>query len=138
MERETPTSTWLAAAPYLPPLTGAADTAGRLVLLLHYGIDWKNSWVTQRRHAYWSHILPSRVAAATYRAASLRAWWTMVSQELGAGPRNRAEREELGVLLGGDQGLEVLGVLREECQALTLRCRITADAVRETTHVEEK
>ena len=35
----TPTQTWLTAANFLPPVTGAAATAERLLLLLHYGIN---------------------------------------------------------------------------------------------------
>jgi len=34
-----PTRAWQAMVPELPPVTGAADTAERLLLLLHYGID---------------------------------------------------------------------------------------------------
>jgi hypothetical protein len=34
------TDRWLAAVPAMPPLTEAAGTAERLLLLVHYGIDW--------------------------------------------------------------------------------------------------
>ena len=50
-----PTERWRAAAPELPPLPGTAhDTAERLLLLLHYGIDWESGWVGARRERYWS------------------------------------------------------------------------------------
>lgn len=138
MAPENPTSAWLAAAPYLPPLEGPADVAGRLVLLLHFGIDWEHGWVGRRRVDYWAHLLTSRIYTATYRAATLRAWWTAVARELEAAPRTRAQREELGVLLGGGDGLEVLAVLREEHEALALRCRIVADAVRDQRQTTER
>ena len=37
----TSTDKWLASVPELPALTGAHSTAERLLLLLHYGIDWE-------------------------------------------------------------------------------------------------
>lgn len=41
----------------------AADTAERLLLLVHYSIDWDNSWVAEEKYrkTYWDEILPGRV-----------------------------------------------------------------------------
>src|SRR5664279_3452503 len=41
-----PTDRWLAAVPELPPLDGPAGTGERLLLLLHYGVDWDAGWVS--------------------------------------------------------------------------------------------
>jgi hypothetical protein len=125
----TPTSRWLAAAPQLPPLDGPAGTAERLLLLVHYGIDWQDGWVTGYRATYWDKILPDRIIVATYREPNLRRWWQAVAAELGCRPRTEAERAELELLLRDDSGA-VLDVLRCETEALLLRTRITADAVR--------
>ena len=129
----TPTSRWLAAAAGLPPLVGPAGVAERLLLLVHYGVDWQDGWVAARRHrgAYWDRILPDRVIAATYRAPNLRRWWQEVASELESQPRNRAERDELEALLRAGPA-PVLEILRFEADALILRTRIVADAVRET------
>lgn len=115
--------------PEMPPLDGPAGTAERLLLLIHYGIDWQDGWVGRYRTAYWDRILPDRIVAATYRAANLRRWWRDVADELGSGPRSPDERAELEQLLRADPG-PVLEVLRSEAEALLLRTRITADAVR--------
>ena len=129
----TPTDTWLAAAADLPPLDGPAGTAERLLLLLHYGINWQDGWLRAPRHrgAYWDRILPDRVLAAAFRAATLRRWWQDAASELESAPRNAAERAELERLLRAD-ATSVLEVLRWETDALILRTRITADAVRDT------
>lgn len=127
---EAPTARWLAAAAGLPPLEGAAGTAERLLLLVHYGIDWQDGWVTRRRGAYWDRVFPDRVIAATYLASSsLRRWWRAVSAELGSRPRTAAERAELEQLLRADPA-PVLEILRWETEALLLRTRIVANAVR--------
>jgi hypothetical protein len=126
-----PTSKWLAAVPQMPPLDGPAGFAERLLLLVHYGIDWQDSWVGRYRTTYWDKLLPDRVIAATYRAPNLRRWWREVAEALCSRPRNPAERAELEELLRADPG-PVLEVLRWETEALLLRTRITADAVRET------
>jgi hypothetical protein len=67
------TDRWLAAVPQLPPLTApAAQVAERLVLLLHYGIDWSGSnWVAARRGDYWDNLLPNRIRMATYNSINL-------------------------------------------------------------------
>lgn len=128
----TATSRWLKATPDLPPLTDpAASTAERLVLLLHYGIDWSDqNWVTARRGDYWDNLLPSRIQSATYTSgASLNHWWTAASTQLGSSPRTAAERVELATLLAAAPK-PVLQALRDQTAALTLRTRIVADAVR--------
>lgn len=129
MTGDTPTGRWLAAVTGMPPLDGPAGTAERLLLLIHYGIDWQDGWVGRYRTTYWDRILPDRVIAATYRAANLRRWWRDVADNLGSRPRSPSERAELEELLRADPG-PVLEVLRWEAEALLLRTRITADAVR--------
>lgn len=132
MTTDQPTDRWLAATTaYMPPLTGPAGTAERLLLLIHYGIDWQTGWVTRYRTTYWEQLLPDRVITATYRARNLRRWWRDVAAELGSHPRNSAERTELEQLLRADP-TPVLEVLRAETEPLLLRTRIVADAVRET------
>jgi hypothetical protein len=132
-----PTARWLAAtADVMPPLDGPAGVAERLLLLVHYGIDWSGGWVTRYRSTYWDSLLPDRVICATYRSATLRRWWRDVADALGSAPRTPAERAELEHLLRAD-ALPVLEVLRFETEALLLRTRIVADAVRQarTDHV---
>lgn len=125
-----PTSTWLATtAAVMPPLTGPAGIAERLLLLLHYGIDWRTGWVTKNRATYWSSVLSARVVAATYRSTTLRRWWSDVATQLESEPRTDAERLEVALLVDEDP-LPVLHVLRTETEALVLRTRIVADHVR--------
>lgn len=134
MTSTTPTRRWLAlTAEYMPALDGPAGAAERLALLLHYGIDWTNGWVTNRRARYWDQILPERVQAATFTSPNLHRWWTTVAVELQSQPRNTEERHELAALLDSDQHHSVLGVLRFETEALLLRTRIVAEAVREAS-----
>ena len=129
---ESPTDRWLAVlGECMPPLTGTAGVAERLLLLTHYGIDWQAGWVSRYRRVYWEQLLPDRVITATYRAGTLRRWWRDVATELGSAPRNAAERSELEQLLRADS-TPVLMPLRLETEALLLRTRIVADAVRET------
>lgn len=125
----SPTQGWLAITSHMPALTGPAGTAERLLLLIHYGIDWQEGWVGRYRATYWDKLLPDRVITATYRAGSLRRWWREVASELGSAPRSAAERHELEQLLRADS-IPVLEVLRFETEALLLRTRIVADAVR--------
>lgn len=124
------TDRWLAAVPAMPPLTGAGGTAERLLLLLHYGIDWADGWVTGYRATYWDRLLPDRVITATYRAAGLSRWWTDVAAELDSAPRSYRQRLELQHHLGCEQPRPVLELLRTETTALVLRTRITAEHVR--------
>lgn len=124
-----PSSAWLSAVPELPALHGAEHTAERLLLLLHYGIDWADGWVGGYRRTYWDRVLPDRVIVATYRADTLRAWWANVATELQSSPRNAEERLELEQLLAAEAA-PVLRLLREQSDALVLRTRIVAEAVR--------
>lgn len=128
----TPTDGWLTTtAPVMPALTGPAGTAERLLLLIHYGIDWQNGWVSRYRTIYWDRLLPDRIICATYRAPTLRRWWRDVANQLDSQPRSARERAELEQLLRAEP-LPVLEVIRFETEALLLRTRITADAVRTT------
>ena len=140
----TPTRAWQAMVPELPPFTAAADTAEDLLLaaaadtaerllLLHYGIDWENSWVADPRHrkTYWDEALPGRVRRAAYRADTLDRWWSEVSGALGApAPRQRDRRIELAALLR-EPPLPVIALLRDSLPALLLRVRIIAEALAE-------
>ena len=127
----TPTDQWLATVEDMPPLPGPAGTAERLLLLLHYGIDWKTGWISSRRGTYWDQLLPDRVFLATYRGAELRRWWREVSDSMESRPRSAAERRELEQLLRAPS-IPVLELLREQTEPLVLRTRITADAVRDS------
>ena len=141
----TPTKAWQAMVPELPsfespadtadgpPVASPADTAERLLLLLHYTIDWTTSWVADPRYrkTYWDEQLPGRVRRAAYRAHTLDRWWSDVSGQLGApAPRQRDRRLELAMLLR-EPPLPVLAVLRDSLPALLLRVRIIAEAVAE-------
>lgn len=123
-----PTDAWLATAPWLPPLDGSAATAERLLLLVHYGIDW-DRWISGYRTTYWDKLLPERVVANAYRARDLRTWWTLLSRQLGTTPRTPRQRRELDALLA-QPARPVLTALREQSEALLLRTRLVADAVR--------
>lgn len=128
----TPTGRWLSAAAHvMPPLEGPAGVAERLLLLIHYGVDWQGGWVGRYRKTYWDQLLPDRVICATYRAPNLRRWWRDVADQLDSRPRSAAERAELEELLRADP-LPVLEVLRFETEGLLLRTRIVTDAVRAT------
>ncbi|MCV7256771.1 hypothetical protein H7J86_31805 [Mycobacterium hackensackense] len=141
MTAPTPTQVWRAAVPELPSLLDeagdagstarAADTAERLLLLLHYSIDWETSWVADPKHrkTYWDELLPGRVRRAAYRADTLDRWWSEVSRQLGApAPRRRDRRLELATLLR-EPPVPVITVLRDSLPALLLRVRIIAEAV---------
>lgn len=126
----SPTSRWLAAvADRMPPLEGAGGVAERLLLLIHYGVDWSSGWVGEYRANYWDRLLPDRIICATFRAPNLRRWWREVAAELESRPRSAAERDELELLLRADPE-PVLEVLRLETEALLLRTRIVTEAVR--------
>lgn len=128
MTGDAPTDRWLASVPDLPPLTGPAGTAERLLLLVHYGVDW-DSWIGSRRIDYWDTILPERVLQTAIRAGNLRRWWQDVTGQVPSRPRSAAERAEVERLLRADDR-PVLEALRWEVQPLVLRVRIVADAVR--------
>lgn len=127
------TDRWLATAWQLPALSDpAAVVAERLMLLLHYGVDWSDgNWVAARRGDYWDNLLPSRVRLATYNSINLHQWWTASAARLGSAPRSDEQRAELAVLLTSE-ARPVLQVMRDQTTALTLRTRIVADAVRAT------
>ncbi len=126
----TPTDRWLASvADIMPPLSGPAGTAERLLLLLHYGIDWEHGWIANHRATYWDRQLPDRIFTSTYRADNLRTWWSVIASDLTATPRNTQERHELVELLA-QPPQPVLAVLRSETDALLLRIRIVTETVR--------
>jgi hypothetical protein len=129
MAAATPTRAWQQLIPELPPLAGAAATAERLLLLLHYAIDWETSWVAEHRKTYWDDQLPGRVRRAASRADTLHQWWSDASVMLGApAPRQQDRRLELAVLLC-EPPAEVIAQLRDNLRALVLRVRIIAEAV---------
>lgn len=133
----TPTDTWLATIPEMPALEGPAGTAERLLLLIHYGIDWADGWVASNRHRYWDHVLPERARAATFNAPTLRRWWCHLTAALESSPRTPAERAETEQLLR-EPARPVLEVVRHETQALLLRTRLTTTAVREQPSDSDK
>lgn len=127
--QERPTSRWLSHVPELPPLEGPAGVAERLILHLHYGVDW-SGWLGSYRERYWDDVLPDRLLVATYRSGTLPRWWSEAATELDSSPRTAAARREVAALLV-EPALPVLEVVRAETTALTLRVRIVAEAVRE-------
>ncbi|MGB8402550.1 MAG: hypothetical protein WCE30_00580 [Mycobacterium sp.] len=110
----------------------AVDTAERLLLLLHYSIDWENSWVGREksRKRYWDEALPGRVWHAARRATTLGQWWSNPAlQDLGiVSPSFPDRRLELAALLN-EPSQPVLRVLRNNLPALLLRVRIITEAV---------
>lgn len=135
---EMPTAKWLACAPpELPQLEGPAAVAERLVLLVHYGIDWENGWLASRRRAYWDHHLPDRVRLATYRSgSSLDRWWSYVAEQLESTPK-RDQRRELTTLLQ-EPAKPVLMVLRLSSKALVLRTQTVAEEYRDSRRAENR
>ncbi|MCV7286001.1 hypothetical protein H7J87_11735 [Mycolicibacterium wolinskyi] len=143
----TPTRRWQALVPELQSMTTptgstapvpspaaadrAADTAERLLLLLHYSIDWDNTWIGEEKHrkTYWDDVLVSRVRVASYRSATLHEWWSTASSLLDAtAPRHSDRRRELAQLLQ-EPPLPVLSILQTSLPALLLRVRIITEAV---------
>lgn len=145
----TPTRTWQALVPELQALAPtatstpgdtAADTAERLLLLLHYSIDWSTSWLAEpkRRKAYWDELLPSRVRRAAYQCATLDEWWSAVTRWLEvSNPGSRERRLELAALLR-EPPLPVLNTLQTSLPALLLRVRIIAEAVSAQRKADQK
>ncbi|MEN4397463.1 hypothetical protein [Mycolicibacterium conceptionense] len=136
-----PTRRWQALVPELrllpTPSTRpddsacAADTAERLLLMLHYSIDWDNTWIGEEKHrkTYWDDVLVSRVRVASYRSATLDEWWSTASSLLDAtAPRHSDRRRELAELLR-EPPLPVLSILQTSLPALLLRVRIITEAV---------
>ena len=127
----TPTRQWQALVPDLQPIEGPYDTAERLLLLLHYAIDWETSWVANYRKTYWDEQFPNKVRRAARRASTLDQWWSSASVLLGASaPRQRDRRLELATLLR-EPPLPVITVLHTTLPAIVLRVRIIAEAVQE-------
>jgi len=110
----------------------AIDTAERLLLLLHYSIDWENSWLGREksRKRYWDDILPGRVWHAARRASTLSQWWSNIAlSDLDiASPSFPDRRLELAALLN-EPAQPVLRVLRNNVPSLLLRVRIITEAV---------
>lgn len=124
----TPTQQWLSTTEFMPPLDGPPGIAERLVLLLHYAIDWENSWVARYRTTYWDKILPDRVLVAAHQATTLRSWWTALADDLSACPTTPEERRELASLLETEHSTAVIRCLTEETSALVLRVRIVSES----------
>lgn len=127
------------SAEYSPQMTDAdraaakaADTAERLLLLVHYSIDWDNSWVAEEKYrkTYWDEILPGRVFRAARRAVTLDEWWSSPAlRNLGVQhPRYQDRRLELAELLR-EPPVPVLRMFQNSLPALLLRVRIIAEAV---------
>lgn len=146
----TPTRRWQALVPELQSFTlnghacetpvtdaekasaRAVDTAERLLLLVHYSIDWDNSWVGEAKYrkTYWDEILPGRVFRAARRSTTLEEWWSSAAlRKLGVqSPRYPDRRLELAELLR-EPPKPVLRVFQTSLPALLLRVRIIAEAV---------
>lgn len=118
------TDEWLKASP-LPPLDGAEGVAERLVLLLHYGVDF-SVWGGARRVRYWD-ALAERVKAATYAGPTLAHWWGDASRQIVSAPRSHDEREEVAHLLAVDNQRAVLSALRVHAEVLVLRARVVSE-----------
>lgn len=138
----TPTRRWQALVPELPPFVdpdnpdsaaedaAAADTAERLLLLLHYAIDWQNSWVRDRLKTYWDVEFVNYVRVAAVRNDTLDGWWSDAKRYLEAvSPSQPDRRLELAQLLREPPD-QVLAVLLDKLPALTLRVQIITEAVR--------
>lgn len=110
----------------------AVDTAERLLLLVHYSIDWDNSWVGEEKYrkTYWDEILPGRVFRAARRSTTLDEWWSSAAlRKLGLqAPRYPDRRLELAELLR-EPPKPVLRAFQTSLPALLLRVRIIAEAV---------
>lgn len=119
----------------LPPLKKAEGVAERLLILLHYGADF-TVWGGHRKPKYWG-AFQERIIAATYTGPALADWWSNMTELLPSTPRNKAEREETGMLLCYPQGDETVRVLRKNAPALMLRTRIAAERYREGRWGEE-
>lgn len=124
-----PSRIWQATVPELGTLDDADDLAERLLLHLHYAINWDKSWVANHRATYWTDILPSRVLRAAYQSDTLDDWWSAAAHELEADPpRNQERRIELALLLR-QPSLQVITAFHDRLHALLLRVQIIAEAV---------
>lgn len=125
----TPTQQWMAnTAAYMPPLNGAAGTAERLLLMLHFSIDWNVSWAANYRTSYWDKQLPERVFVAAHQSSTLREWWSQLAEDFVAAPTTPQARIELAQLLDDKDPRAVLRCLAAETLALVMRTRIVAEA----------
>lgn len=125
----SPSRRWQETVRDLGHLDGAEDTADRLLLHLHYAIDWDKSWVRNYLKTYWDTILPTRVRLAAYQADSLPGWWSYAATDLVATPRTDARRLEVATLLNVKDGPSVLAVFHDKLPALVMRTQIFAEAV---------
>ena len=122
---DTPiTDAWLSASP-LPALEGAEGVAERLVLLVHYGVDF-SIWGLSRRGRYWD-ALKERVKGATYAGPTLAAWWSDICNQIVSEPRNSEERTEVLALLSVVEQKETLNILRSHADVLVLRARVISE-----------
>lgn len=119
------TDAWLSVSP-LPRLTGPESVAERLVLLVHYGVDF-SIWGGARRVRYWD-ALTDRVKAATYAGPTLEHWWADVCTQIASAPRDAAERLEVAQLLAHSNPRPVLVALRNHAEVLVLRARVVSEA----------
>lgn len=77
----SPTQGWLATTSHMPALTGPAGTAERLLLLIHYGIDWQEGWVgplcpRSRCRQRPSPQVPGTKIITNRAVDSRAAWWS--------------------------------------------------------------
>jgi hypothetical protein len=126
METTPPSQVWLAASP-LPPLTGTAGRAERLILHVHYSADF-TVWGS-RLERYWD-ALTDNVRGATYRGRDLPGWWEHITATMGSNPRTPEERQEVTELLYAGDDIAVLNDLRAHTAALVLRARVTSEHYR--------
>lgn len=119
---------WLAQSP-LPPLEGAAGAAERLVLLVHFGVDF-TIWGGSRRVRYWD-ALAERVRAATYAGPTLEHWWVDICRSVVSAPRDDRERMDIAELLTSQNQREILEVLRSQAPVMVLRARVISDTRRQ-------
>ena len=118
------TDAWLSISP-LPALEGAEGVAERLVLLIHYGVDF-SIWGMARRGRYWD-ALKERVKGATYSGPTLSAWWGDISNQIGSEPRNSEERAEALALISVEEQRQTLNILRTHSDVLVLRARVISE-----------
>lgn len=119
---------WLEQSP-LPPLEGAEGVAERLVLLVHYGVNF-DIWGGTRRVRYWD-ALAERVRAATYAGPTLEHWWVDICRSIVSAPRDDRERLDAAELLSYENPRGVLETLRAQAPVLVLRARVLSDARRQ-------
>lgn len=130
------TSEWLENSP-LPSLpTEAEQIAEKLILIIHYGVDF-SIWGGVRRVRYWD-ALAERVKASTYAGPTLNEWHSNISSSLVSQPRNEKERLELVELLQSDNEREILKTLRNKAQTLVLRVRVISELRKEKFKEEGK